>query len=111
MPEGDDLDDSEQGEYAMWQEAGRPSSESQRHPQGQPKTGPPIGIDRLGRSAVRIPGDSGSVNESAPATGYNMHRVSHCLPLVMVGVSGQVEQFVRGERKVAVLEDFHAWLV
>src|SRR5262247_3981964 len=111
MPEGDDLNDGEKGEYAVGQEAGRPSGESQRHPQGQPKTGPPIGIDTLGRSAVRIPGDAGSVDESAPAPGDNMHRVSHPLPLVVMGVSGHVEQFVRGERKMACLEDLHARLV
>src|SRR5215475_5392698 len=111
MLEGDDLNDSEQGEYAVGQEAGRPCGESQRHPQSQPKTGPPIRIDTLGRSAVRIPWDAGSVDESATAPGDNMHRVSHRLPLVMMGVSSQVKQFVRCERKMACLEDLHARLV
>src|SRR5215470_16584005 len=111
MPEGDDLDDGEQSENAVGQEAGRPCGESQRHPQGQPATSPTIGINTLGRSGVRILVYAGSVHESAAAAGDNMHRVSHRLPLVMMGVSSQVKQFVRGERKMAGLEDLHARLV
>src|SRR5262245_4602885 len=111
MPEGDDLNEREQGEHAVGQEAGRPCGESQWHTQRQPKTGPAIRVGALGRRDVQIPGYAGSVDESAPAAGDNMQRVSYRLPLVVVGVSRQVEQFVRGERKRAGLEDLHARVV
>src|SRR5262249_3989700 len=111
LPEGAEFDDGEQGKHNVGQEAGRPYGKSQRHPQGQPKTGPPIRIDTLGRRNARIMGDAGSVYESPAPAGHNMRRVFHRLTLVGMGVYGQVEHFVRVERKVGGLEKLHARLV